>query len=166
MIPITDEDIRHLAARIVQSFEPEKIILFGSRASGHFREDSDIDLLVIMNFEGRAFRKALEILSVLDFRKPLDLLLKTPQEVQERYQAGDPLIQEALRAGQVLYDKPNRYGKYYLISLAKRYGYMLSVTDLEIGMMKSKECIVLSKPLSRSVGSASHSAHCPDTGDG
>ena len=106
MFEITDAEIQGLVAKIVDRFHPERVILFGSRAHGTARTDSDVDLLVVMHYEGRAFRKALDILSALDFRKPLDLILRTPEELTQRYEAGDPLIRDALNSGQTLYAKP------------------------------------------------------------
>jgi predicted nucleotidyltransferase len=106
MFQITENDIQALTQDIVRRFNPERVILFGSRAYGIPREDSDIDLLVVMKFEGRPFRKALEILSAIDFRKPLDLLVKTPDEIEKRYKMGDTVVSEALDNGQVLYARP------------------------------------------------------------
>lgn len=106
MLTITENDIQELSSRIVEQFKPDRVILFGSRAYGTPRIDSDIDLLVVMQFEGRPFKKALEILSAVDFRKPLDLFVRRPNDIQIRYQMGDPLISDALDKGQVLYERP------------------------------------------------------------
>ena len=48
------EQIRQLCERIVQEFKPEKIILFGSHAYGQPTPESDLDLLMVMQFGGRA----------------------------------------------------------------------------------------------------------------
>ena len=48
-------DIENLAAQIAREFRPEKIILFGSHARGAPSPDSDVDLLVIMPFDGKPF---------------------------------------------------------------------------------------------------------------
>ena len=47
---------------IAREFHPEKIVLFGSYASGQPRPDSDVDLLVVMPFEGSPFRQAAVVL--------------------------------------------------------------------------------------------------------
>lgn len=101
---VTDQDIRALADRIVAEFHPEKIILFGSRAYGTPREDSDVDLLVVMPFEGSRTRKCAEIRArVHPGTFGIDMLLRTPQEMIWRYEGGDPIIQEAVDRGIVLY---------------------------------------------------------------
>ena len=60
---IDERRIADLSDRIAREFQPDKIILFGSYAHGQPRPDSDVDLLVVLPFEGRGFRKSLEILN-------------------------------------------------------------------------------------------------------
>jgi predicted nucleotidyltransferase len=101
---VTEQDIRDLAARIAAEFRPQKIILFGSRASGAPHEDSDVDLLVIMPFAGPTLRKTVEILDRVDPQFAVDLLLRTPEEAARRYEALDPIVREAFDRGRVLYE--------------------------------------------------------------
>ena len=98
-------DIQDLAARIVREFEPERIILFGSRAYGQPRDDSDVDLLVILPFDGRSLEMSLEILNRTDPAFAIDLLARRPDEAARRYTEGDPLIREAFDRGKVLYER-------------------------------------------------------------
>jgi predicted nucleotidyltransferase len=102
---ITQQNIRDLCERIVQEFQPEKIILFGSYASGNPTPDSDVDLLVVLPFAGKNFHKSLEILNRTNPLFPIDLLARDPQDTERRYQEGDPLIREALDHGKVLYER-------------------------------------------------------------
>jgi hypothetical protein len=60
---VDDQTIQDLCRRIVQDFQPERIILFGSYAYGNPTPDSDVDLLVVLTFEGKNFLKSLEILN-------------------------------------------------------------------------------------------------------
>lgn len=96
--------IDDLAKRIAQEFEPEQIILFGSHAHGNPNRDSDVDLLVIMPFEGKGTRKAVEILNRVNPRIPLDLVVRTPEEVQRRLDLNDFFLREILERGRVLYE--------------------------------------------------------------
>ncbi|MGA2060635.1 MAG: nucleotidyltransferase domain-containing protein [Thermoguttaceae bacterium] len=96
-------EIQDLGDKIVRDFHPQRVILFGSHARGTAEDYSDVDLLVILPFEGKNFRKSLEILNHLDSRLPIDLLARRPDDVQRRYNDGDPLIREALNHGKVLY---------------------------------------------------------------
>jgi predicted nucleotidyltransferase len=97
--------IQELADAIVREFAPERIILFGSRAYGEPRDDSDVDLLVILPFNGRPLEKSLEILDRTDPHFPIDLVTRAPEDVNRRYEEGDPLIREALDRGVVLYER-------------------------------------------------------------
>jgi predicted nucleotidyltransferase len=97
--------IADLSERIVRDFQPDKIILFGSYAYGQPRADSDVDLLVVLPFEGRGFRKSLEILNRVSPEFSVDLLARSPQDTARRYAEGDPLIREALDHGKVLYER-------------------------------------------------------------
>lgn len=101
------KQIRLVCDAIVHEFHPEKIVLFGSYAYGRPRPDSDVDLLVMMPFEGSPFRQAAVILGhvvrtvgVL----PLDLLVRTPDQVRERLQIGDGFIREISERGKVMYE--------------------------------------------------------------
>ena len=94
-----------LSQRIAREFDPDKIILFGSYAYGTPAEYSDVDLLVIMPFEGTGFDKSLEILERVDPRFAIDLIVRSPEDTERRYHEFDPLIREALDRGRILYER-------------------------------------------------------------
>lgn len=99
------DDISRLSEAIVREFQPERVILFGSHAYGNPGPDSDVDLLVVLAFEGRSFWKSLEILNRVEAPFPVDLLARRPDDTARRYAEGDPLIREALDHGKVLYER-------------------------------------------------------------
>ncbi len=96
--------IKRLCKRIVEAFHPDKIILFGSRAYGKPREDSDIDLLVIMPYKGSHAAQAVRILHHLGVLAPIDLLVRTADEVRKRIEIEDDFIQEIVERGKVMYE--------------------------------------------------------------
>jgi uncharacterized protein len=100
--------IRSICQRIVEQFSPEKIILFGSHASGRAGPDSDLDLLGVMHFEGGYFHQASEIRRRLGLRIPLDLLVRTPEQVQRRLEIGDRFMREIIERGEVIYEADHR----------------------------------------------------------
>lgn len=102
---VDDRRIAELSDKIVREFQPERIILFGSYAHGQPRPDSDVDLLVVLPFEGKGFRKSLEILNRVSPEFSVDLLARRPEDTARRYAEGDPLIREALDRGKVLYER-------------------------------------------------------------
>ena len=101
---ITDTAIRRLSRRIVEYFEPERIILFGSRAYGRARRGSDVDLLVVMPFKGKSARKAAEILNQIEPKFPVDLVVRSPRELRRRLAQNDAFLNEIWRRGKVLYE--------------------------------------------------------------
>lgn len=102
---ISSEMIQDFVDRIVDKFHPERVILFGSYAYGKPRPDSDVDLLVILPFEGTTYRKSFEILRGAEPGFPVDVLARRPDDTERRYAQGDPLIREALDRGKVLYQE-------------------------------------------------------------
>ncbi len=102
---VSMKEIREVGQRIGRQFRPDRVLLFGSYADGSATDDSDVDLLVVLPFEGRPFHKSLEILNRLDIRFPCDLLARPPEDVARRYEQGDPLIRDALDRGKVLYER-------------------------------------------------------------
>lgn len=97
------KEIKNLCNHIVRDFQPEKIVLFGSHAYGQPGPDSDIDLLVVMPFEGRHTEQAIRILNRLNVLIPIDLLVRTPEQVQERLAMGDPFMREIMERGWTMY---------------------------------------------------------------
>ena len=101
----TMTQIEDVGRQIVCGFHPDRVVLFGSHANGTATADSDVDLLVILPFDGRGFHMSLEILNHIDVRFPIDLIARQPEDVDRRYADGDPLIRDALDHGRVLYER-------------------------------------------------------------
>jgi predicted nucleotidyltransferase len=96
--------IRQLCARIAHEFKPEKIILFGSHAYGQPTPESDLDLLVVMQFEGDPLEQAVAMLNRLNVLVPIDLLVRTPKQIQQRLAMGDRFMGDIIARGQVMYE--------------------------------------------------------------
>ncbi|MBI5244304.1 MAG: nucleotidyltransferase domain-containing protein [Elusimicrobia bacterium] len=96
--------ITEMIRRIVRRFNPEKIILFGSHATGKAGPDSDVDLLVVMPVEGSKREKAIEIgVALHDIRMPKDIVVSTPEEFEWRREVVGTIEWPAAREGRVLY---------------------------------------------------------------
>jgi predicted nucleotidyltransferase len=103
---ITDKMISNIVTKIVNNFNPEKIILFGSFVWGKPKEWSDIDILVIMKYRGSSPKVAAKISNLAKPKLvPMDILVRTPQEIEKRVKLGDYFIKKILNGGKVLYDK-------------------------------------------------------------
>jgi predicted nucleotidyltransferase len=99
-------DIQRLADQIAAQFHPHQIILFGSHAHGTPTPDSDVDLLVVMPCRGSTVQKQLEIWRAVDAPFALDLIVRTPTEIERRLAWKDCFIQEIIAKGRILYESP------------------------------------------------------------
>jgi predicted nucleotidyltransferase len=102
--PSRQARIRQLCTRIAREFKPEKIILFGSHASGRPTPESDLDLMVVMQFEGDPLEQAVTMLNRLNMLIPIDLLARTPEQVQQRLEMGDSFMRDIIERGEVMYE--------------------------------------------------------------
>jgi HEPN domain-containing protein/predicted nucleotidyltransferase len=97
----TLEEIRD---RVVSAYDPDRIILFGSRSTGTAAEESDYDLLILKETRSRPIDRRIEVEKILEDRAvPLDILVYTPQEMSYLYSIGSPFIEEVIDTGRVLY---------------------------------------------------------------
>ncbi len=96
--------IDQMVRRIVDRFDPERVILFGSHARGPAGPDSDVDLLVVMPVAGSKREKQLEIRRALgEFRVPKDVIVTTPEDFAWRQEIPGTIERPAAREGKVLY---------------------------------------------------------------
>src|SRR5438132_5708862 len=102
-IPLTA--IRRYARQIAERFRPDRIILFGSYAYGQPHADSDVDLLVVMPARNQ-LDQAFKIHSTLLPPFPLDIIVRTPKNLEWRLEEGDWFLREVVSKGKVLYEKP------------------------------------------------------------
>jgi len=92
--------------KIVAELNPEKVILFGSFAYGAPNPHSDVDLLIIMNTRASHKDRSWAVSRLLLPRPfPVDILVKTPQEVERDLASGDFFVREILTRGKVLYER-------------------------------------------------------------
>lgn len=100
----SQSDIQSLADNIVREFQPEKIILFGSHARGDAKPDSDVDLLVIMPRNGKEpHQQAAEIHFKCHPGFPMDILVRTREEFEERLGMRDWFMRDVAREGKLLH---------------------------------------------------------------
>ncbi len=102
--PVTRSEIIHTVDRIVAHFSPCQTILFGSHAYGTPTADSDVHLLVTMESSLRPVDQAVAIRTAVRFPFPVDLLVRTPAQIEERIALGDDFFREVLQRGIVLYE--------------------------------------------------------------
>jgi uncharacterized protein len=101
---INDALITQIVDVIVERFNPQRIILFGSRARNEARPDSDIDLFVEMDSDlNPRARSSLIYAAFDDCDWPMDVLVYTPQEVNELRGVFGTMLSIIESTGKVLY---------------------------------------------------------------
>ncbi|HEX9988233.1 MAG TPA: nucleotidyltransferase domain-containing protein [Chloroflexia bacterium] len=103
-IEVELERIQKVVQQIVEHFHPAKVILFGSHAYGVPTEDSDVDLLVIMDAGGSTLRAAATISATIDHPFPLDILVLEPNQLQASLERGGIFAADVTTNGVVLYE--------------------------------------------------------------
>lgn len=100
----TNQILDRMIKRLVSRFDPDQIILFGSRARGTAHADSDVDLLVVMPLKGSKRAKQVEMRVALhDIHVPKDIVVVTPEEVARLRDIAGTILHPALREGKVIY---------------------------------------------------------------
>lgn len=103
---IGDEQIRRIRDRLVDTFQPAKIILFGSQARGTSDDRSDVDILVVCSFEGKRRHLMVEMDRALDnIDYAFDILILTPEEFQRDRLIPGTIGRYAHKEGKVLYEQ-------------------------------------------------------------
>ena len=100
------QDVEALVSRIIERFEPQRIILFGSYASGTPGPDSDLDLLVVTP-DPPAWREGHEVTTDLqrNFSVPLQIVFMDAEEFEETRDVVGGLAYPASHEGRLLYEK-------------------------------------------------------------
>lgn len=102
---IAPETIDGVAKAIAENFHPEKIILFGSYASGTPTPDSDLDFLVVMESDQPRYRRSVPMrMMFTPVPCAMDILVYTPDEVKKWNGATNHIVTEAYSSGRVMYD--------------------------------------------------------------
>ncbi len=98
--------LREAVRKLSKVLRPVKILLYGSFAYGQPSRDSDIDLLIIMESKDRPAERIRQVSALLQPRTfPIDVLVLTPGELQDRLNGFDPFLEEVLVKGRVLYER-------------------------------------------------------------
>jgi len=98
------KEIENISSQIIAKYNPEKIILFGSAASGKATPDSDLDFLIIKKdtpYYGAD--RIRELSRLIDRNIAVDFLVYRPEEWEQRLKMGDPFLKLILLEGKILY---------------------------------------------------------------
>ncbi len=104
--PLTPDLLDEIVTRILAVGAPQRIVLFGSRARGDARSDSDLDLLIVEDSPLPRYRRPPRYLRALVGVFPAkDVVVWTPTEVDAWRNVPHAFITTALREGRTLYER-------------------------------------------------------------
>jgi predicted nucleotidyltransferase len=99
--------ILRFVSDVAERFQPDRVILFGSYAYGTPHADSDVDILVIMPARNE-IDQAVKIQWAIRPAFSLDLVVRTPKNMEWRVKEGDWFLREIVSRGIVLYAKDDK----------------------------------------------------------
>ena len=103
---IGKEKISEIVNKIASGYNPDKIILFGSYATGNPNEDSDLDLFVIKDTDLPRPQRTVKVRKMLyGSMIPIDLIVFTPKEIDESKENKFSFVYEVLITGKTLYER-------------------------------------------------------------
>ncbi len=100
-----DQLIAKIVDRLIQQFEPESIFLFGSHVWGTPHADSDLDLLIIVSHSNLtpSKRSTVAYRCLRDIPYPLDIFVRTHQEIDKFKQFPMSLENQIISKGKCIY---------------------------------------------------------------
>ncbi len=103
---IEKDKILEIVNKIAIGYNPDKIILFGSYATGHPDENSDLDLFVIKDSDLPRPQRVVQVRKMLyGSMIPIDLIVYTPKEINDSKENEFSFVYEVLNTGKTLYER-------------------------------------------------------------
>lgn len=105
MSPSNDNVVRDIVRRIVETAQPEKVVLFGSRARGDAPPNSDFDILIIEHSNEPRHRRSIPLyVALADLPVEVEVFVYTPEEVEEWREVPQAFVTTAVREGTTIYE--------------------------------------------------------------
>jgi predicted nucleotidyltransferase len=98
--------LKNIVDKIINNFNPVKIILFGSYAYGHPTVDSDMDIMIVMDTDEKPHKRAVSVRKVLKgIGIPKDIIVKTPEEFERFKDIVGTIVYPAAHKGRIIYER-------------------------------------------------------------
>lgn len=102
---LLEEETRKIVQILKSNYNPEKIILFGSLVDGRAGKGSDIDLVIIKQTKEDPWTRTSKVDRFIEHNMPVEFLVYTPEEIEERLKMNDFFVKEVIEKGEVLYER-------------------------------------------------------------
>lgn len=103
-----NDQIKQITEIIINDYKPDKVILFGSRARGDVRPDSDVDILVVSDKEKNMprYKRGLQVrVKLSSILIPKDILFYTHEDFSRWRNVKQSFVSTVIREGLVLYER-------------------------------------------------------------
>ncbi len=99
------KQIEEYCQEIVNKLDPQTVVLFGSFATDDVNEGSDIDIMVVGDFQVGFLDRIKLLLDLNHFGLPVEPIGYTVQEFASMKEAGSPFVSQVLCTGKILYQR-------------------------------------------------------------
>lgn len=96
--------IEDYVEEVVKNLNPYLVILFGSFATGSINEGSDVDILVVADFEEGFLDRIKKLMDINKFKIPIEPVGYTLKEFKEMKKRKNAFIMEVVEKGKVMYE--------------------------------------------------------------
>jgi len=100
-----DNALGQILQVLKKEYRPQKVILFGSMASGDVGEWSDIDLLIVKETNLPFLQRLKQVALLCQVPVSVDYLVYTPDELHQMLTNRNPFITEVMATGKLLYER-------------------------------------------------------------
>ena len=101
------DSLDELLPVLIEEYDPQQIVLFGSMARGRVEEGSDLDLLIVKETDEPFLDRSVRVALLCRAPVGVDYLVYTPTELAQMIARGNPFILNALQEGRLLFDRQN-----------------------------------------------------------
>lgn len=102
---IGNTSAQRIINRIIRSYRPKKIIVFGSFARGDVHQGSDLDLVIIKNTKEKFLRRMDAVLDLCDGEIAVEPLIYTEAEFKKMLEEGNDFLETVVSEGKVVYER-------------------------------------------------------------
>lgn len=102
---VLKENLDRIIIDLKEKYNPQKVIIFGSYASGKIKNFSDLDLLIIKDTKSKFFDRLREVTKICNYNIGVDFLVYTPEEYEEQLKKNLFFKEEIVTKGKVIYAK-------------------------------------------------------------
>ena len=102
---IKSKPVQRIINRIIRSYRPKKIIVFGSFARGDVHQGSDLDLVIIKNTKEKFLRRMDAVLDLCDGEIGVEPLIYTEAEFERMLEEGNDFLETVVSEGKVVYER-------------------------------------------------------------